>query len=305
MADKTPVPLNKIRDVARTFINDNYPEEVSFFNHLWEAFESRAREWINHLPDKWPLIDTFREATSEFNLVDERSMDLVTPRFLAMLLATLFDVSTDSPGNQAEKVGVALKRYANRFRVPMDVVSRSEPMVRMLLRKDYESLGLYPETEPVETIALLRSDQKPLEGTEEEVAVELKKARDEKESFDIYLDDLRNEFHVNGIKKDLTMEPKLLLIILLQRVGVYQPYSNLCQRIWGDYRKPSDQLFNLLNRLHKTTENLLKPYINLPRGQERCYVSEKINQSVSYCIIYLAGDYPYDGLSLPTMNPPR
>lgn len=291
MSDKAQIWLSRIRTLVKTFVNENYPEEASFFDDMWGGFESRAREWLKLPPDKYSVVETLGRVTSEFALVDEGAMDLVTPRFLAMLFATIFDVASESPLGETWQVGRALERYARRFKVPADVVNRAEPMVRLLLRHDYEKVGVFPSGALVDTVAILRWDRDPLEGFEEELSIELEQARSEKLTFDIYLDDLRNEFLVKRKPKDLTLEPKKLLILLLRKVGAYWNYSDLLWNLWYDPVKDPKQLYNLLNRFHKATENLLEDFVNLPRSQERCYIDPEIRKKLKYCAIFLPGDY--------------
>jgi len=292
MSEKYPVEFDKIRSAAKAFIDENYPAESSFFEAIWAVFESQTQEWADLPPENWPLMGAVQRLHVEIGLADDQAMDLVTPRFLAMLFATVFDVASESPlVGETWQVGKALDRYATRFRVPADVVNRAEPMVRMLLRHDYEKVGVFPSGALVDTIAILRWDRDPLEGYEEELGSELEQARSEKLTFDIYLDDLRNEFLVKGKQKDLSFGPKKLLVLLLRKVGAYWDYSDILWNLWHDEYKKPNQLHNLMNRLHKATDKLLEGFVTLPRSQERCYVKVEIKEKVKYCVIFLPGDY--------------
>jgi len=291
MSEKHPMEFDKIRSAAKAFIDENYPAESSFFEAIWAVIESQTHEWADLPPENWPLMGAIEKLHVEIGLADDQAMDLVTPRFLAMLFATVFDVASESPLGETWQVGKALDRYARRFHVPADVVNRAEPMVRMLLRHDYEKVGVFPSGALVDTIAILRWDRDPLEGFEEELSAELKQARGEKLTFDIYLDDLHNEFLIKGKKKELTLEPKKLLILLLRKVGVYWNYSDLLEELWYDPVKEQKQLYNLLNRLHKVTESLFEDFVDLPRAQKRCYVKPELKEKLKYCAIFLPGDY--------------
>lgn len=302
MYKEIPLPFTKIHDIAKRFIKEKFPQEVPFFDHFWKVFESYGEEWATRSPDNWPVKQAVQKLPAELGFADDRAMDLVTPRFLAMLFATVFDVASESPIGETWQVVKALERYATRFRVPDDVVKCAEPMIRMLLIHDYEKVGVFPSGVLMETIAILRWDREPLEGYEEELRSELEQVRNDKLTFDIYLDDLRNEFFVKGKQKNLTFGPKKLLVLLLRKVGAYWDYSRLCWNLWHDeYKKPA-QLYNLMNRLHKATKNILADFVELPRAQKRCYVKQELKEKVKYCAIFLPGDYRREILGSTKLN---
>lgn len=291
MSDKTSLLLRRAHDAARELLHRGYPGEVSFFEQFWTIFESGSQEWLREPADARSIEDSVGKMRSQLGLTDSEAMDLITPRFLAMLFATIFELASQSPGGGSLQVGNSLEKYGKRFRVPMDIVRRVEPMIRVLLSCDSDQLESVSVGELVDRVAIVRWDWKSVEGSKDAVAPQLKEAVNNKLSFHIYLNDLQNEFLVNGGQRDLTMDPKRLLVLLFKRIGAYWQYADLCRYIWGDPLESSGKLYNLLNRVHKATDELLRPYVILPRGQERCYVQEGIKENVRYCLIFLAGDY--------------
>jgi len=283
-----------IRDAAKALVAQKCAEERHLFDPLWAAIEPSLTEWLQ-VPATRRSV---RKLIAPGNITglgfrDEQLMDLVTPRVLATMFAAVFD-ATKLPGTPGlDYISKIVKQYGQRFLVPSELFSSLEKVIHELVRRDFSRAGVFPLGEVMhEEITLIRWDSAIRTDYKEKLSEDIERTRDEKKTFALFLDDLRNEFLVRGVPKKLHMYQRRLFIACLMRVGEYWSYSDLFKRIWDDETIDTNDFHHLLRRLNKATEDMLKPYISLSEeALNRCYVSKGLAQNVKYAAIFVADAY--------------
>jgi len=287
MGNQHEVPLARITGAVRRLVEEKLEDELPFFEGLASFFEAQGlgRRWNLRMLDAVSV-------EPGLGVGDRKVTDFVTPRVFGATHAAVLDAfeSLGTPDRQTVKELVEYR--AREYKVPGILVPRLEELVYCLVRADFGSISLMPFGDPMEGhVTLIRWDSATATGSPEEIGSRLEQTRAEKAHLDLYFDDIRNEFLVKGIDKALSILQRQLLVRLLMRVGSYWPYAELFHRIWGDEATRANTFHQLLRVLHETTEGILKNYVDMPPGVERCYIKEDLRQKVTYAVIFAAGEY--------------
>ena len=293
MVNVSAKAMAEVRRATESFAKQYCRTEERLFPLVWQAFS----EWMSRLKGQKPEAggsDALRvHVQAGLGFAHEDVMDLVTPRVLAATYAAVFDATT-MPG--VPPTGAHLRKivagYGKRFRVPDCFLPVLEELLALLVRDDFEKTGAFPVWDVAhDRLVLIRWDHPMKTAARNELQNELEGVRSLRTNLDLFLDDLSNEFLVKGDARCLASLQRLLLVELLTRVGDYWEYADLIGKIWGDELYEANDLHQLLLRLHEATDNLLKPFLSLPAGLERCYVSKKICDKVKYVVIVVSGAY--------------
>jgi len=280
--------LASIRRITESFVREYHEDEGRFFPLVWEVFDG----WVKNLKDCESVTlasDTLlANVQTGLGFAQESAMDLVTPRVLAATYAAVFEAT--KAGTEAH-VPAIVKAHGKRFDVPPHFLPILEELLTMLVRADYEQAGILPVGElGHDQLMVIRWDGTRT-GTRTDLEKEIDRARAVKQRMDLFLDDMANEFLVKVQPRCLPPLQRRLLVMLLLRVGDYWEYADLFGKVWGDEATPADTFHQLLNKLHKTTEGVLRPFVEIPAGLERCYVQASLKSRVKYAVIVVQGVY--------------
>jgi hypothetical protein len=282
-----------LRDAVRGVVEELCPGEVEYFDVLWHVHENWVKEQSTRSPSEWRFEAVERELASTLAAGGAaETMDLLSPRVLVATHAAFLDVAFKAPDASSEAVREAVERYAGVFRVPSAFHASLERIVHLLAQADLSKLGIVvPRDVTHDHLTILRWDTGELTGYRDELWDEVERTRHEQEALDVFLDDLDNVFLVGATRRSLPPLPRRLLVHLLQRVGDYWTYAALFEKLWDDETEDPNNLHQALNVLHDRTGDLLKPYLELPSGLERCYVKRGLRENVKYAAIYVTGTY--------------
>ncbi|NIV11116.1 MAG: hypothetical protein GWN62_07425, partial [Aliifodinibius sp.] len=213
-----------------------YSAEVPLFGELWKLFEAANEKNQDSLG-----LGDFRICADEGTLIAElgfssgQILELVTPRVLAALYGAIFD-ATKMPGEiPPGYISKVVREQGKYFNVPESFWPELEQLVSKTVKADFEQSGVFPVGDRGHNdITLFRWDDEVRTGDRSELKDDLEQIRSCKETVELFLDDLRNEFLVFNKPKNLPYLQRRLLMQLLIRVGDYWEYADLFSRIWGD-----------------------------------------------------------------------
>jgi len=270
-----------------------YPAEAPLFGELWKLVETANEKNRDNIGlEDFQICADEGTPLAELGFSSGQILELVTPRVLAALYAAIFD-ATKMPGEiPSGYISKVVREQGKYFNVPESFWPQLEELVSKTVKADFEQAGVFPMGDTGHNnITLIRWDDEIKTGDKSELKDDLEQIRSEKRSLDLFLDDLRNEFLVSKEPKNLSSLQRLLFMQLLIRVGDYWEYADLFAKIWGDEMADANRFHQLLLKFHQTTDEIMKPYIELPRGLERCYISDELKNKVKYAAIVVTGTY--------------
>jgi len=282
-----------VKRIAKLYVEEYLDDEACFFDEVWGAFD----EWSDRFEARSVSPAIWKELSAHLKdglgFAEAQGLDLVTPKVLATVYSSVVDAATMPQQLSHQYVSHAVKTYGKRYGVPTRLLPQLAELVIALVAEDFRLTGVFPVGDPgLGYVAVLGSDNTALNGTWEELASQIEAIRSKKAEMDLFVDDLAHEFLIrHGESLKLSPYEKRLLILLLQRVGAYWDYASLFSKLWGDEMARADNFYVLMNRLHEATDHILSSFVNLPRGEERCYVKEDIRRCLTYVVIFAPGAY--------------
>lgn len=289
----TDATVRDLKDKTHKVITQWFPSEVPFFEDLWSLFETVLKKPLDSIePDDFQVCTTAETLATELGFSMEKTLDLVTPRLLAAFWAIVFDVTKYHGVVPSGYLSKVVKQYGQSFRVPNSFLPQLEELASSAIRADFEQAGIFPTGDMGHNeLTLIRWDSPTKTGRKAELTDELEKIRARKGNFDLFLDDLRNEFLLGDESGNLPLKQRQLFVLLMIRVGDYWGYADLFEKLWGDVTTNVNRFHQLLKSLHETTKGVLKSYVVLPPGQERCYIRDELRHDVKYVLIFVTGAY--------------
>jgi len=280
--------MARVRLVAETLVKQHCKQEEDHFEIAWEVFAAgvgQCKSRIEGMPGEEGLHTLVQVG---LGFARDAGRDLVTPRVLATASAAVFDAAQMQPPVPIDYVRQAVQKYGESFGLPSRFWLPLVDLISLVIREDFAG-GAEFSTGDIACgeITIIRWDSPERKGRLAELTREVERVRSEKMRMDLFLDDLRNEFLVNGKQKNLPPMQRHLLVLLFTRVGDYWQHSDLFCRLWGDDLTRANTFYQLLNRLHRTTGGMLKPFLESPQGLERCYVKDAIRRGIKYALVFV------------------
>ncbi len=246
-----------VRNVAHTFIAENYDEESSLFVACWEAFSAR-------LDLGW----TGREGPLESNIIQDISfakgsaLDLVTPIVLATVAEAFRNINGKnvSTAKAEELIGRAAAQFGAGVELTASLI-RHLPLLCIEAMKS-------PENADKAVINLTVTAQyKVWADGNTWVAQDIAEYEVKKDEYLFWLD-LDEKSHVSPISPDRRIGPKAvaLLVYLVEHLGVPVPAHDVLRDVFEDDSQAitedrKDKVEQQLSKLQKYCGGYFREYL--------------------------------------------
>ena len=146
--------IESIHKSIKRFVEDNYGEELIFFDRIWEIYETELKRWLNK-PLKKYRFKRGKVKHPKFLSISgpSEALDLTTPKIIEIISASLFQVAGLREHVSLKKIGEIIiqtcgKKLSSDFR--LNLVKSFAP----IMLEDLEKMKLVPEKEVKEELEL-------------------------------------------------------------------------------------------------------------------------------------------------------
>jgi hypothetical protein len=261
-------PINEyIHTVSKEIIQEYYPEEISYFNPIWEVMNGIISEMKQTDFEMWGLDESQNDLMTSLGFAEpSRRPDLTTPIIIGVLAASIWHIGTLRDVPKREDVENIIEKYCGRFGATGKTgnilkASLSNSELLSLLKKeniwnagDRQEEGKVEESKPgaVKKEAYARAWTIGTNDPENGDIISKRKYEDilkEKEKCPLLIikyDRIRNIF-VYGKSERLSPLKYDLLEYILKNKGCGGNLINLLDKVWKDHIKA--------DRLQKEQDN--------------------------------------------------
>lgn len=241
-----PELIKCIYNRGRQFVEDNYSDEMMFFDEIWKIYEAQIRKWIIKPPRRWRF--KFSKPKSPKFLAVTGSHDaetLITPAVIETVSSSFFQVATIREKLTLEYVEGVITACGKKL--SDELIMQIKNFFAPLIIRDLKKIGSTPVVENGEDFEfpslisqgrkeyILYSHEFP-EGKKisaEEYSQEKVNFNIKKKEFFIFLNEKNDEFYVYGNPQLVPDSPKELFKILLKSVNCTLEHEFLYETISG------------------------------------------------------------------------
>ncbi len=237
--------LNNIRLTSRAFIENNYLNEVSFFDIFWDSFSSQ----IGDVSDQPSECGTSNNILTKLNFANENTLDLVTPVVLATVAETLRGVSMQNVcRSELEKL---ISRSAACFGAAPGLTAS---LIRHLPTLCMEILSANKNTSKAHVTKLSEAQYEIWTNGEKMIVDNIDEYEKNKDDYLFWID-LNEKSHISKIDttRKITHQTVSLLKYLVMRIDTRIPAKDVLNDLFGG---------NVTGTLNDYQKNLIEQHIS-------------------------------------------
>ena len=250
MIDKVSIKLKEqIYSASKKIIEEKFPDELEYFDIIWEAMKQYLFEWKDISPEKWPIQESYERVSSGLGFVDiSQALDLVSPVIITTLSATMIKIKDLGYIPRDEEVGKIIDKYALAFGAKGILVIHMKRYFQDLCR-------ILPEIlEEAKEKWKCRINKR---GNIEYLDYD-KKEKWDKNQFIIWIDNTKDYVHIkNEGEIELTDKQKEFLVLLIKNAGKKIYFSELYINVLGIEVDKIKELEGLRDRIYGIKKNLV------------------------------------------------
>lgn len=225
------VLIGCIQKSCQKFIDNNYNDEIIFFDDIWEIYEAELKRWLNKPPKKWRFRLPKRKRVKYLSISDStQAIDLTTPKVIEVISASFFQVAGLGENISLEKIEEIINTYGKKLssELGLKVINYFAP----IMLEDLEKMKLVPkEEEKKEYVLYSHHYSETLAITKEEYQKQKEELQKEKNDYLIFIDEVEGEFYIYGDSQNVPATPKEVLKFLIKRAGKEVKYRKLFKAI--------------------------------------------------------------------------
>jgi DNA-binding winged helix-turn-helix (wHTH) protein len=226
--------------ICKQLVQKEYPEELMYFDVIWEVMGEYLYKWEEKSPEEWPINKSRERVLSNLGFADPAEMpDITAPKMIAVIAAVLWHMRSIEFVPEENDLERIIKDYSTFFRLPfsLELDANIKQLLIPLCKEEASKFIKRLEKEEIRTEIIERG--KLIKYREDKIN-ELKKKKDE---YDIWICKAyrrsEDEIIIDKIKTDIRDQPLRLLIFLLKSTGRLCGYPEIFQEVWGESKRNS------------------------------------------------------------------
>jgi hypothetical protein len=146
--------IEYIHKSIQEFIEDNYNDEMIFFDDIWEIYEDELKKWVGKPPRKWRLKLPKRKLPKVIGMTDGTpSIELFTPTIIETVSASYKDIAKMKENISLERIEKIIKERCGK-KLPYSDVLRAVGFFAPYMFRDSEKMRLVPKEEAKKEIEM-------------------------------------------------------------------------------------------------------------------------------------------------------
>jgi len=237
--------LKNIKITSRAFIENNYINEVSFFDIFWDSFSSQFGD-VSEQPSECGASNNI---LTKLNFANENALDLVTPVVLATVAETLRGVSKQNVcRSELEKL---ISRSAACFGAAPGLTAS---LIRHLPSLCMEILSVNKNTNEAHVTKLSKAQYEVWTNGEKKIVDNIDEYEKYKDDYLFWID-LNEKSHVSKIDvtRKITHQTVNLLKYLVMRIDIRIPAEVILSDVFG---------MKVQNGIDDSQKNLIEQHIS-------------------------------------------
>lgn len=272
-------PFQKeIREISRKIIKERFPEELNFFEMIWNVMKTFFNNWKNINPEEWTINESKEKLMSDLGFSDiSQVIDLVTPGLVTTLSATMTKIKDFGYIPCDEEIEKIIDEYAQTFGVRRILISIIKKYFKDLCEIMPQILDVKKEKVAIKTIqkeayarvwTLKTKDSEGGDIFSKEDYEDIWKRKRKVPLLIIKTNGFRN-IYLYGNEEDITLLHYDLLEYVLKHKGKGGDALNLLANVWKLPKLAESYRLELEDAKKKGNEKVVKAYIYKKTGRIR------------------------------------
>lgn len=241
---------DRVYSTSKKIINEMFPDELEYFDTVWEIMQNSISKWKDFVPNKWPIYETQGNLMSRLGFHDISEVpDIKAPIIIGVLAATFWHMGSLKYMPEKEEIQSIIHTFSKQFTAPPSVRDKLKEIIPSLCMDELSNIvGEIKQEKTERSTDMERSEDRTekfariwtLKTTDPEKGEVISKDRyeeimkEEKAPLLIIKSDRIRSIFVNGEVENISPLKYNLLEYLLKNMGHGGDIINLLEEVWKD-----------------------------------------------------------------------
>ena len=283
--------LGIIHSISKEIIQKKFPEEIEFFDIIWNAMKGYISQWKEKLPNELQTYEYQERLKEELGFLDEAEVAQInTPRVIALISLVWLRLVEHKGQVQDVNIEEIIAKYGKSL--PEWVRLKTTKLAVPMIKDDLKKIGRISvaETEEEKKYVMYSHDNKDGEPITER---DYEKEMIGKKDYFIFLNEKNRDLFINNKSPSrVHPEERRALAFLIKQIGKIAKYGELYLAIHNIREIPekewSDRYIEYINDVHKCKSKLIEHCPEIGR-----FIATKSNdgykmelpEEIKYCLI--------------------
>ena len=288
--------LENIRLICKEIINKEFPEEIEYFDAIWEVMKEFIDKWNENIPEELIFEEYQKGLEKDLGFLDESEISgFNTPKVIALLNLSWLRLTGVKGQIKEEEIGETITKYGKDLPewLKIKTINLAVPLIKEDLKQIAKMAGEEVEKEEKKYIMYSHENKEGKPITESDY---LERRKMKKNDYIIWMDEINKIFRIKNKGYKIGSRSAEVLKYLIRKRGIIADYRELFEEFCDVAKDPEIYLKNedwnkslniyayrWVSDIHAETKGKLKGFII--RVRERGYRIADEDEEVKYCLI--------------------